>query len=429
MENQQSDDEISDTESESGYELNQDEQCEYVYDIINYVIDDIFVDYFRHKFRRILESCIYDVSVYQLDKNNIDYMINTYETMNNIIPYVTKHNSNKYQSTDSIQSQLIWLDEQNTHQQQTDEWYSTRQNKLTASSMWKIFKSESTRNSIIFEKCSTKSKPQFYGGPMEWGNKYEHVSIMLYEKRYNTKVGDFGCITHKKYPYIGASPDGIVTDENSPLYGRMLEIKNIVNRDITSVPKEEYWVQMQLQMEVCELECCDFLETRFKEYHEEEFYGDDNHQYKGIVLYFSKNIKSSDDSDAYKPHYEYYPLSDDYKKECVDLWITETENKLKGEYTLYNRFYYYLDEYSCVIVQRNRKWFSHCIESITHTWNTILEERETGFEHRASKPRSNSTTTTCDAPLPIIVTTNNDTNIKIIHNLNSSPTFTAIKLE
>ena len=91
-----------------------------------------------------------------------------------------------------------------------------------------------------------------------------------------------------------------------------------MNRDITSVPKKEYWVQMQLQMEVCELECCDFLETRFKEYHEEEFYGDDNHQYKGIVLYFSKNIKSSDDSDAYKPHYEYYPLSDDYKV-CILL--------------------------------------------------------------------------------------------------------------
>lgn len=427
MENQQSDDDTS--EKESGYELNDDEQCEYIYDIISYVFDDIFVDYFKHKFRRTLESCIYDVSVYPLEKINIDYMINTYKIMNNIIPYVTKHNLNSYQTSDDVKKQLVVLEEKNTHEQQSDEWYSTRQNKLTASSMWKIFKSESTRNSIIFEKCSTKSKPQFYGGPMEWGNKYEPVSIMLYEKIYNTKVGDFGCITHKNYPYIGASPDGIVTDETSPLYGRMLEIKNIVNRDITSVPKEEYWVQMQLQMEVCELECCDFLETRFKEYSEDEFYTDYNHQYKGIVLYFSKNIKSHDDCDAYKPHYEYYPISDDYKKECVDDWITKTENKLKEQYILYNKYYYYLDEYSCVIVQRNRKWFSHCIDDITDTWNTILKERETGFGHRASKPRSNSTTSASDAPSSVVVTMNSDTDTKIIHNLESTQSFTTIKLD
>ena len=427
MENHQSDDDTSETNS--GYELNNDEQCEYIYDIINYVFDDIFVDYFKHKFRRTLESCIYDVSVYPLEKINIDYMINTYKIMNNIIPYVTKHNLNSYQTSDDVKKQLVALDEKNTHEQQSDEWYSTRQNKLTASSMWKIFKSESTRNSIIFEKCSTKSKPQFYGGPMEWGNKYEPVSIMFYEKIYNTKVGDFGCITHKNYPYIGASPDGIVTDETSPLYGRMLEIKNIVNRDITSVPKEEYWVQMQLQMEVCELECCDFLETRFKEYSEDEFYNDYNHQYKGIVLYFSKKIKSHDDCDAYKPHYEYYPISDDYKKECVDDWITETENKLKEQYILYNKYYYYLNEYSCVIVQRNRKWFSHCIDDITDTWNTILKERESGFEHRASKPRSNSTTSAIEAPPSVVVTMNSDTDTKIIHNLESIQSVTTIKLD
>ena len=45
----------------------------------------------------------------------------------------------------------------------------------------------------------------------------------------------------------------------------MLEIKNIVNREINGIPKKEYWIQMQLQMEVCDLGECDFLETRFKE--------------------------------------------------------------------------------------------------------------------------------------------------------------------
>jgi len=418
----------SDNESTNGYDLNHDEQCEYIYNIINYIIDDVYIDYFKHKFRTIIEENVRYISVYQLDYLNIQYMINTFIIMNDITPYVSKHNLIKYQETDCVSNQLQWLEHQNTHEQQTDEWYNTRQNKLTASSMWKIFKSESTRNSIIFEKCNTKTKPQFYGGPMEWGNKYEPVSIMLYEKIYNTKIGDFGCITHKDYPYIGASPDGIVTDNTSNLYGRMIEIKNIVNRDIISLPKEEYWVQMQIQMEVCELDCCDFLETRFKEYSESEFYEDHStHKYKGVLLYFSKIDKRPDDSDAYKPLYKYYPLSDEYNKDHINNWINETANSIKDDYVLYNKHYYYLDEYSCVIVQRNRKWFNHCIDDITKTWNTILNERETGYEHRASKPRSNSVNKTLDTAQIVVSNTDPDTNVKTIHNLNSSQSFTNIK--
>ena len=85
---------------------------------------------------------------------------------------------------------------------------------------------------------------------------------MYYEKTYNTTVGDFGCISHTDYEYIAASPDGINIDDTSPLYGRMLEIKNTVSRVITGIPKLEYWIQMQIQMEVCDLNECDFLEMK-----------------------------------------------------------------------------------------------------------------------------------------------------------------------
>ena len=92
----------------------------------------------------------------------------------------------------------------------------------------------------------------------------------------------------------------------------MLEIKNIVNRDITGIPKEEYWIQMQLQMEVCNLNECDFLETRFKEYeNEDDFINDSynhddqlfhltsNNELKGSIIYFIKENK---------PYYQYSPI-------------------------------------------------------------------------------------------------------------------------
>ena len=63
---------------------------------------------------------------------------------------------------------------------------------------------------------------------------------------------------------------------------------------------------MQLQMETCNLNECDFLETRLKEYESrEEFDNDGTFQYtsdgnyKGVMV-FMKNDK---------PHYEYAPFN------------------------------------------------------------------------------------------------------------------------
>ena len=69
------------------------------------------------------------------------------------------------------------------------------------------------------------------------GEKYEPVSTIYYEWINNTKVDEFGCIPHNEYSFLGASPDGIVCDISSNLYGRMLEIKNVVSREITGIPK------------------------------------------------------------------------------------------------------------------------------------------------------------------------------------------------
>ena len=169
--------------------------------------------------------------------------------------------------------------------QRTKEWYEFRYNLITASSLGKLFGSDSLYNSIICEKCKPLDYASSLGhcsvdSPMHWGTKYEPLTIMLYEKMYQTKIEDFGCIRHRTYPCIGASPDGINVDPASPLYGRMLEVKNIVNREISGIPLDAYWIQMQGQMETCDLDECDFIETQFKEYDESEFYSDSSHKFK-----------------------------------------------------------------------------------------------------------------------------------------------------
>ena len=102
--------------------------------------------------------------------------------------------------------------------QRTDEWYNMRNQLITASNIWKVFGTESSRNQLIYEKCSVPVNFSSCGrvntsSPMHYGVKYEPVSTAIYEHMFDTTVGEFGCIRHERYDFIGASPDGINVDE------------------------------------------------------------------------------------------------------------------------------------------------------------------------------------------------------------------------
>ena len=286
--------------------------------------------------------------------------------------------------------------------QRTKAWYEFRYNLITASNVGKLFSSESQYNSLICEKCKPLDYASSLGNcsvdsPMHWGTKYEPLTIMLYEKMYQTKIEDFGCIKHPKYACIGASPDGINVDPASPLYGRMLEVKNIVNREINGIPSDMYWIQMQVQMETCDLDDCDFIETQFKEYGEDEFYSDlehkdsereySGHEYQGVVLYFvKKQTKVFTTNVGYNvPHYVFMPLSIELNKESVDQWIAQKKEDLRDTYTLYTAQYWYLDKMSCVLVQRNKEWFNESVSKIVDAWAIIEKERVSGWDHRLPK--------------------------------------------
>ena len=270
--------------------------------------------------------------------------------------------------------------------QRTKEWYEFRNNLISASNLWKVFGTEAQVNSIIYEKCSSNENTTrpFSAmdsfGSMQWGVKYEKITVMIYESIYKTKLGEFGCIQHPKYPFIGASPDGINVDEASDRYGRMVEIKNIYNREITGIPKQEYWVQTQIQMETCNLDECDFVETRIKEYVDETaFYEDEEHIYKGVVLSFTYN-------ESHQSVYRYMPLSILKDKESVDEWIETTKDISKSDgLFMFSISYWYLDCFSCVLIERNRLWFDSALPIIKKTWDIIEKERITGYQHRVSQ--------------------------------------------
>jgi len=272
--------------------------------------------------------------------------------------------------------------------QRTPGWYEFRYKHFTASSIWKAYSTPSNQNQLIYSKCKPFDATKYSGfvninSPLHWGQKFEEVSVKWYEVNYNTKIDEFGCIPHKDIKYLAASPDGINTDINSPRYGRMLEIKNIFNREIDGKPKKEYWVQMQIQMEVCDLDECDFLETRFKEYETfEDFEKDgtftktEDGRDKGVFMMFQNSEG--------KPYYIYpeYGISED----CFEEWEQKMMEENKDNTWIQN-IYWHLDEVSCVLVLRNRLWFNKTKHILDETWETVIRERVTGYEHRAPKRR------------------------------------------
>ena len=296
---------------------------------------------------------------------------------NNLIIYIKLS-----KEINKLNNQIEYLKNIYQPEQRTNEWYLFRHNVITASNIWKAFISEKSFNQLVLEKCKPIDINKYNyvneQSPMHWGQKYEPVSTQYYEYMYNTNIDEFGCIPHKDFEYLAASPDGINSKINSPLYGRMLEIKNIFNREINGIPKLEYWIQMQIQMEVCDLNECDFLETRFLEYNsEEEFLNDyyveidgsgnfknnvmmtKDYKYKGLILAFIINDK---------PHYEYCPFACNYDE--LILWQSQILSLYENN-IFFKSIYYRLDEISCVLVLRNKHWFNCALPIIQDLWNNI----------------------------------------------------------
>lgn len=329
---------------------------------------------------------------------------------------------------DYITEQLDILRNKPQPVQRTKEWYEFRHNLITASNAYKAFESQTVQNQLIYEKCQPLNQNLFLSedndseneDPKEiimvntnttlhWGQKYEPLSVKIYEHKYDTKIEDFGCIQHEKYHFLGASPDGINIEPISKRYGRMLEIKNIVNREIDGIPKKEYWIQMQLQMEVCDLDECDFLETKFTEYIDfteyildttDEFYEDEDgvefqnlclskdNKMKGQIIYF--HTKEG------KPFYVYMPL-DLIHPDDIENWRDYTieyyQHNSEFKYTYMKTHFWKLEHLSCVLVCRNRQWFKDNIKYLQDLWYIIEKERVTGYEHRAPNRKQKKETT------------------------------------
>jgi hypothetical protein len=202
----------------------------------------------------------------------------------------------------------------------------------------------------IINKCRT-----FYGENLFrdsiytlHGKKFEEIATRLYRRKYNTDVIEFGLLPHSRLNWLAASPDGITPN------GVMLEIKCPYSRKIEEgVPPIWYWAQMQVQLEVADLDECDFLECEIKELPDEQSFisqSIEGNQDKGILL------NKLDEPDNSETKYIYPPDNLYTNNEYIN-WSNQTISKYQTENVNVVPIYYFINKWFIVNVKRQKKWF------------------------------------------------------------------------
>jgi putative phage-type endonuclease len=271
--------------------------------------------------------------------------------------------------------------------QRSLEWYEARKNMITASDMAEALNKGKfgTQKNLIIKKVTNlvnvsdlnkNNNKKEYIAPLQWGIKYEDVACNIYKLKNYVDVNEFGLLKHhnKDITYFGASPDGI-----SEL-GIMLEIKCPYKRKIDGNIPEQYYYQIQGQLDVCNLNECDYLECKFVEYNSEiDFLNDRAHheltleninsftqdyREKGIIICY-KNV----DEDKMDYKYLYSNLKD--TEEDMINWKKKQIKKFDIDID-YEINYWKLDTYEVQRVKKDKIFIKEKLQQVKKVWDKIL---------------------------------------------------------
>ena len=320
-----------------------------------------------------------------------------------------------------LHERLQWMSEQDlTTSQKSSIWLETRHSMITASDVHKCLSSEAQRNGLIRDKIHPKSL-QVSASSLEHGNLFEPVARRFYEiLRGCQTIQEYGCLRHRDIPFIGASPDGAVTDINSPYYGSLLEIKVPKSRELCLHERYipiAYWEQMQIQMEVTELPCCDYLECKvgifetqkdYEEYDSFEFY-------KGLLVHF----RSPSGDDTYDVWIHQVNKEEDY-----DAFVLRKEREMRDQCTglLIKILFWRIENYFLATVKRDIPWFTDfALPRVKNAWSEIEEGRKNPgtSKKQTTKKRPCKTGIVDDPVFPSEVESISNTTFEMDDNLSS----------
>jgi putative phage-type endonuclease len=157
-------------------------------------------------------------------------------------------------------------------EQQTEQWFTDRLGKVTASRLADVLAKTKTGYSasranymtqLVLERITKTRAESYSNAAMEWGVTQEPFARAAYEAHTGQMVEEVGFIQHPDIEDAGASPDGLVGDDG------MVEIKCpssstalecwLIHAQGGNPVDAKYYAQMQFQMRCADRSWVDYV--------------------------------------------------------------------------------------------------------------------------------------------------------------------------
>jgi putative phage-type endonuclease len=152
-------------------------------------------------------------------------------------------------------------------EQRTDEWFTQRLGKVTASRVADVIAKTKTGYSasrenymaqLVVERLTQTKTESYTNAAMQWGTDQEPFARAAYEALQGVMVEEVGFIPHPTIEMAGASPDGLVGDDG------LVEIKcpntaAMIEALLTKKVPGKYFTQMQFQIACTGRKWCDYV--------------------------------------------------------------------------------------------------------------------------------------------------------------------------
>lgn len=262
--------------------------------------------------------------------------------------------------------------------QRSQEWFENYSKVLTASEFSALFAMNKRRRDLVYSKANPcqdtqisfrHACPTHEMNAIGWGIRFEPVVKQILEHKDKCKVYEPGRIQHSTNTHLAASPDGLIEWATNPQQlGRLVEIKCPYSRVIGKEIPSDYWIQMQIQMEVTDIDECEYIEANIvsRRANQTDPVDLSGTTYQGILYLLQKES--------------------DYKYVYGEIGTTKRPLFLDG-YECIEEIPWGLQSWHRVIVQRDRHWYEGTKEWQNAFWRDVeLAKKGQLAPHTPSKP-------------------------------------------
>ena len=276
--------------------------------------------------------------------------------------------------------------------QRTPEWYKQSKTLLTASEFSSVLGTPRAVSSLALQKVAPLSEnlrqnttacctPEM--GPFDWGIRFEPVVKQVLERMGQVKLLEMGRLIHPENGRLAASPDGIIVGAaDTDRIGRLLEIKCPITRKIDGTIPQDYWYQMQIQMEVTGIDECEYVEMSFESGYKAHSYDDTNCKESCAANLY--------DGEHERPMYSGYMwlLQDPESLELKYAYTSaEKEDLETAGWYVHETIPWYLKSMFRTVVMRNREWYASTLVKQEEFWKRVEDARQGLIEPPSPKKR------------------------------------------